>query len=161
MEFYIIQIFSFNTFVRISSLKIIGRVSADPDYLPRGNDFGLNVTSFLQQYHPSQCPSAFLPMAVLCCDMDSEKRYDYMYKCRPKILNYTLPVLHFAWNLNVTVWLIGLFQAFLCKAGGVAGQPADAPGHRSASALRVGPASQDLLAESQPPKPYPQRGQIP
>lgn len=74
-------------------------------------------------------------MAVLCCDMDAEKRYDYMYKRRPKFLNYTLPLLHSAWNLNVTVWLIGLFQAFLCKAGGVAGQPADAPGHRSASAL--------------------------
>lgn len=58
------------------SLKIIGRVSADPDYLPRANDFGLNVAGFLQQYHPPQCPSAFLPLAVLCCDMDADKRYD-------------------------------------------------------------------------------------
>lgn len=58
------------------SLKIIGRVSADPDYLPRANDFGLNVAGFLQQYHPPQCPSAFLPLAVLCCDMDTDKRYD-------------------------------------------------------------------------------------
>uniref|UniRef100_A0AAQ6AIQ9 LIM domain kinase 1 n=1 Tax=Amphiprion ocellaris TaxID=80972 RepID=A0AAQ6AIQ9_AMPOC len=55
-------------------LKIIGRVSADPDYLPRTNDFGLNVAGFLQQYHPPQCPSAFLPLAVLCCDMDTDKR---------------------------------------------------------------------------------------
>ncbi len=58
------------------SLKIIGRVSADPDYLPRTNDFGLNVAGFLQQYHPPQCPSAFLPLAVLCCDMDADKRYE-------------------------------------------------------------------------------------
>lgn len=66
-------------FVKLSisdSLKIIGRVSADPDYLPRTNDFGLNVASFLQQYHPPECPSAFLPLVVLCCDMDADKRYD-------------------------------------------------------------------------------------
>lgn len=59
----------------ISSLKIIGRISADPDCMPRAKDFGLNVASFLQQFHPPRCPSAFLPLAVLCCDMDIEKRY--------------------------------------------------------------------------------------
>lgn len=55
-------------------LKIIGRVSADPDDLPRANDFSLNVARFLQQYYASDCPSAFLPLAVLCCDMDAENR---------------------------------------------------------------------------------------
>ncbi|XP_037543847.1 LIM domain kinase 1 [Nematolebias whitei] len=65
-----VDIFSFGIMI----CEIIGRVSADPDYLPRSNDFGLNVTSFLQQYHPPDCPSAFLPLAVLCCDMDAEKR---------------------------------------------------------------------------------------
>lgn len=59
----------------LSSLKIIGRISADPDFMPRAKDFGLNVASFLQQFHPPRCPSAFLPLAVLCCDMDVEKRY--------------------------------------------------------------------------------------
>lgn len=54
--------------------KIIGRVSADPDYLPRANDFSLNVASFLQQYHTPDCPSSFLPLATLCCDMDAENR---------------------------------------------------------------------------------------
>lgn len=58
------------------SRQIIGRVSADPDYLPRTNDFGLNVAGFLQQYHPPECPSAFLPLAVICCDTDTDKRYD-------------------------------------------------------------------------------------
>lgn len=65
-----VDIFSFGIMI----CEIIGRVSADPDYLPRTNDFGLNVAGFLQQYHPPQCPLAFLPLAVLCCDMDSEKR---------------------------------------------------------------------------------------
>uniref|UniRef100_UPI0037E7F133 LIM domain kinase 1-like n=1 Tax=Semicossyphus pulcher TaxID=241346 RepID=UPI0037E7F133 len=65
-----VDIFSFGIMV----CEIIGRVSADPDYLPRTNDFGLNAASFLQQYHPQQCPSAFLPLAVLCCDMDADKR---------------------------------------------------------------------------------------
>lgn len=61
----------------VSSLKIIGRISADPDFMPRAKDFGLNVASFLQQFHPPRCPSAFLPLAVLCCDMDVEKRYHW------------------------------------------------------------------------------------
>ncbi|XP_051793488.1 LIM domain kinase 1-like [Acanthochromis polyacanthus] len=65
-----VDIFSFGIMI----CEIIGRVSADPDYLPRTNDFGLNVAGFLQQYHPPQCPSAFLPLAVLCCDMDTDKR---------------------------------------------------------------------------------------
>lgn len=43
--------------------------------MPRAKDFGLNVASFLQQFHQPRCPSAFLPLAVLCCDMDVEKRY--------------------------------------------------------------------------------------
>uniref|UniRef100_A0A7N8XF10 LIM domain kinase 1 n=1 Tax=Mastacembelus armatus TaxID=205130 RepID=A0A7N8XF10_9TELE len=65
-----VDIFSFGIMI----CEIIGRVSADPDYLPRTNDFGLNVTAFLQQYLPPQCPLAFMPLAVLGCDIDAEKR---------------------------------------------------------------------------------------
>uniref|UniRef100_A0A671X342 non-specific serine/threonine protein kinase n=1 Tax=Sparus aurata TaxID=8175 RepID=A0A671X342_SPAAU len=65
-----VDVFSFGIMI----CEIIGRVSADPDYLPRANDFGLNVAGFLQQHHHPQCPSAFLPLAVLCCDMDADKR---------------------------------------------------------------------------------------
>uniref|UniRef100_A0A3B4Y9K6 non-specific serine/threonine protein kinase n=1 Tax=Seriola lalandi dorsalis TaxID=1841481 RepID=A0A3B4Y9K6_SERLL len=69
-----VDIFSFGIMI----CEIIGRVNADPDYLPRTNDFGLNVAGFLQQYHPPQCPSAFLPLAVLCCDMDADKRTSFL-----------------------------------------------------------------------------------
>uniref|UniRef100_A0A669BGT6 LIM domain kinase 1 n=1 Tax=Oreochromis niloticus TaxID=8128 RepID=A0A669BGT6_ORENI len=69
-----VDIFSFGIMI----CEIIGRVSADPDYLPRRNDFGLNVAGFLQQYHPPQCPSAFMPLAVLCCDMDADKRPSFL-----------------------------------------------------------------------------------
>ncbi|XP_041863975.1 LIM domain kinase 1-like [Melanotaenia boesemani] len=65
-----VDIFSFGIMI----CEIIGRVSADPDYLPRTNEFGLNIAGFLQQYHPPLCPSAFLPLAALCCDMDADKR---------------------------------------------------------------------------------------
>ncbi|XP_035521912.1 LIM domain kinase 1-like [Morone saxatilis] len=65
-----VDIFSFGIMI----CEIIGRVSADPDYLPRANDFGLNVAGFLQQYHNPHCPLSFLPLGVLCCDMDAEKR---------------------------------------------------------------------------------------
>ncbi|XP_024921573.1 LIM domain kinase 1 isoform X2 [Cynoglossus semilaevis] len=65
-----VDVFSFG----IMTCEIIGRVNADPDYLPRTNDFGLDVVSFMQQYHRPQCPSTFLPLAALCCDMDADKR---------------------------------------------------------------------------------------
>ncbi|XP_030638632.1 LIM domain kinase 1 [Chanos chanos] len=54
--------------------EIIGRVYADPDDLPRTPDFGLAVTAFLEHYGTQECPPAFLALAVLCCDMDAEKR---------------------------------------------------------------------------------------
>ncbi|XP_051966750.1 LIM domain kinase 1-like isoform X2 [Xyrauchen texanus] len=65
-----VDIFSFG----IMLCEIIGRVNADPDYLPRAMDFGLNVKGFLDDYCPSDCPSSFFPMAALCCDLDAEKR---------------------------------------------------------------------------------------
>lgn len=58
----------------LSSPQIIGRVSADPDYLPRTTDFGLNVRGFLERYCPPACPPSFFPIAVCCCDLDPEKR---------------------------------------------------------------------------------------
>ncbi|XP_059911673.1 LIM domain kinase 1-like [Gadus macrocephalus] len=65
-----VDIFSFGIIV----CEIIGRVSADPDFLPRNRDFGLNVFGFLEQYHPSDCPPAFLPLAALCCDLEADTR---------------------------------------------------------------------------------------
>ncbi|XP_068572194.1 LIM domain kinase 1-like [Cebidichthys violaceus] len=65
-----VDVFSFGIMI----CEIIGRVNADPDYLPRSNDFGLNVAGFLQQYLSPRCPPAFLPLAVLCCDMDADQR---------------------------------------------------------------------------------------
>ncbi|KAM3869173.1 LIM domain kinase 1-like [Diretmus argenteus] len=65
-----VDIFSFG----IMMCEIIGRVSADPDYLPRTQDFGLNVAGFLEQYHPPECPSPFLPLAALCCHLEADTR---------------------------------------------------------------------------------------
>ncbi|XP_019361092.1 PREDICTED: LIM domain kinase 1 isoform X2 [Gavialis gangeticus] len=65
-----VDIFSFG----ILLCEIIGRVSADPDYLPRTMDFGLNVRGFLDRYWPPTCPPSFFPIAVRCCDLDPEKR---------------------------------------------------------------------------------------
>ncbi|XP_056613482.1 LIM domain kinase 1a isoform X2 [Triplophysa dalaica] len=65
-----VDIFSFG----IILCEIIGRVKADPDYLPRAMDFGLNVKGFLDEFCPAECPTSFFPLAVLCCDLDAEKR---------------------------------------------------------------------------------------
>ncbi|XP_049520403.1 LIM domain kinase 1-like isoform X4 [Dermacentor silvarum] len=53
--------------------EIIGRVQADPDYLPRSNDFGLNTVVFKEKFCAS-CPEPFYRIAFLCCDVDPEKR---------------------------------------------------------------------------------------
>lgn len=62
------------TRARVIIFQLIGRVSADPDLLPRRNDFGLNVAAFIERHQPSQCPPAFLPLAALCCDLDADQR---------------------------------------------------------------------------------------
>uniref|UniRef100_A0A8C5H098 non-specific serine/threonine protein kinase n=1 Tax=Gouania willdenowi TaxID=441366 RepID=A0A8C5H098_GOUWI len=68
-----VDIFSFGIMI----CEIIGRVNADPDYLPRTSDFGLNVAGFLQQCYTPLCPPAFLPLAAICCDMDPDKRLSF------------------------------------------------------------------------------------
>ncbi|KTG47425.1 hypothetical protein cypCar_00036815 [Cyprinus carpio] len=65
-----VDIFSFG----IMLCEIIGRVNADPDCMPRAMDFGLNVKEFLKDHCPPDCPTAFFPMAALCCDLDAEIR---------------------------------------------------------------------------------------
>ncbi|KAI5764080.1 LIMK1 [Gulo gulo luscus] len=65
-----VDVFSFG----IVLCEIIGRVNADPDYLPRTMDFGLNVRGFLDRYCPPNCPPSFFPITVRCCDLDPEKR---------------------------------------------------------------------------------------
>ncbi|KAG0437901.1 hypothetical protein HPB47_017237, partial [Ixodes persulcatus] len=64
-----VDIFSFG----IVLCEIIGRVQADPDYLPRSNDFGLNTVVFKEKFCGS-CPEPFYLIAFLCCDIDPEKR---------------------------------------------------------------------------------------
>ncbi|TRZ02908.1 hypothetical protein DNTS_033269 [Danionella cerebrum] len=65
-----VDIFSFG----IVLCEIIGRVYADPDFLPRTQEFGLNVNEFLDRCWSTDCPPGFLPVAVLCCAIDAEKR---------------------------------------------------------------------------------------
>uniref|UniRef100_A0A8B9IC84 dual-specificity kinase n=1 Tax=Anser brachyrhynchus TaxID=132585 RepID=A0A8B9IC84_9AVES len=46
--------------------ETIARVPADPDYLPRTEDFGLDVTAFRTMVG-IDCPAAFLQLAFHCC----------------------------------------------------------------------------------------------
>ncbi|KAM6037441.1 dual specificity testis-specific protein kinase 1-like [Chlamydotis macqueenii] len=46
--------------------ETIARVPADPDYLPRTEDFGLDVTTFCTMVG-IVCPAAFLQLAFHCC----------------------------------------------------------------------------------------------
>ncbi|KAM4708691.1 dual specificity testis-specific protein kinase 2-like [Discoglossus pictus] len=53
--------------------EIIARIPADPDYLPRTEDFGLNINAFREMVQPD-CPPAFLQLAFHCCRMSPEAR---------------------------------------------------------------------------------------
>ncbi|KAI4884980.1 hypothetical protein NFI96_020257, partial [Prochilodus magdalenae] len=52
--------------------EIIGRIQADPDFLPRTEDFGLDVEAF--QHMVRDCPPAFFSLAVTCCSMTAQSR---------------------------------------------------------------------------------------
>uniref|UniRef100_A0A8C3A8H4 dual-specificity kinase n=1 Tax=Cyclopterus lumpus TaxID=8103 RepID=A0A8C3A8H4_CYCLU len=49
--------------------EIIARIEADPDFLPRTEDFGLDVDAFENMV--GDCPAAFLSLAVTCCNVSA------------------------------------------------------------------------------------------
>lgn len=52
--------------------EIIARVQADPDFLPRTENFGLDYHTF--QHMVGDCPHNFLQLAFNCCNMDPTLR---------------------------------------------------------------------------------------
>ncbi|XP_072934129.1 LIM domain kinase 1 isoform X2 [Epargyreus clarus] len=64
-----VDVFSFG----IILCEIIGRVSADPDFLPRRSDFGLNEAAFVEKFCRA-CPEPFYRIAFLACHLDPDMR---------------------------------------------------------------------------------------
>ncbi|XP_068587454.1 dual specificity testis-specific protein kinase 2 [Cebidichthys violaceus] len=62
------DVFSFG----IILCEIIARVQADPDFLPRTENFGLDYHTF--QHMVGDCPHDFLQLAFNCCNMDPKLR---------------------------------------------------------------------------------------
>jgi LIM domain kinase 1 len=84
-----VDIFSFG----IILCEIIGRVQADPDYLPRNSDFGLNKVVFKEKFC-SSCPEVFWRIAFLCTEIDPDKRPPF------HILERWLTSISYIWNLD-------------------------------------------------------------
>ncbi|XP_049604455.1 dual specificity testis-specific protein kinase 2 [Syngnathus scovelli] len=61
--------------------EIIARVQADPDFLPRTENFGLDYHTF--QHMVGDCPPDFLQLAFNCCNMDPTLRPSF-----PDIMGY-------------------------------------------------------------------------
>ncbi|XP_062984441.1 dual specificity testis-specific protein kinase 1 [Elgaria multicarinata webbii] len=57
--------------------ETIARVPADPDYLPRTEDFGLDVAAFCNLVG-ADCPTTFLQLAFHCCSMDPTSRPSFL-----------------------------------------------------------------------------------
>ncbi|NWZ30873.1 TESK1 kinase, partial [Asarcornis scutulata] len=71
--------------------ETIARVPADPDYLPRTEDFGLDVTAFRTMVG-IDCPAAFLQLAFHCCSMQPTSRPSFLEitQCLEGILQHQL-----------------------------------------------------------------------
>jgi LIM domain kinase 1 len=69
-----VDVFSFG----IIMCEIIGRVQADPDFMPRTDDFGLNRQEFIRAFccqdEVNPCPEIFYKIAFLCCNLNPDKR---------------------------------------------------------------------------------------
>ncbi|NXJ83324.1 TESK1 kinase, partial [Trogon melanurus] len=57
--------------------ETIARIPADPDYLPRTEDFGLDIISFSTMVE-IDCPVAFLQLAFHCCSLDPTSRPSFL-----------------------------------------------------------------------------------
>lgn len=73
--------------------ETIARVPADPDYLPRTEDFGLDITTFRTMVG-IDCPAAFLQLAFHCCSMEPTSRPSFLEitQCLEGILHHQLGV---------------------------------------------------------------------
>ncbi|XP_041348192.1 LIM domain kinase 2-like isoform X2 [Gigantopelta aegis] len=67
-----VDIFSYGIVV----CEIIARVPADPDYMPRTIDFGLNIDVFSSRLSPDY-PSSFLKLAAMCTQMSPDNRPNF------------------------------------------------------------------------------------
>ncbi|XP_039362887.1 dual specificity testis-specific protein kinase 1-like isoform X2 [Mauremys reevesii] len=63
-----VDVFSFG----IVLCEILGRIPADPEVLPRTQDYGLDVAAF--QGMISECPKRVLDLAASCCRVEAFKR---------------------------------------------------------------------------------------
>ncbi|XP_053551853.1 dual specificity testis-specific protein kinase 2 [Bombina bombina] len=67
-----VDVFSFG----IVLCEILGRIPADPEILPRTQDFGLDVVAFQELIR--DCPKEVLDLAVSCCRLEAFKRPSFM-----------------------------------------------------------------------------------
>ncbi|XP_010170820.1 dual specificity testis-specific protein kinase 2-like [Antrostomus carolinensis] len=63
-----VDVFSFG----IVLCEILGRIPADPEVLPRTQDYGLDVNAF--QGMISECPKQVMDLAASCCRVEAFKR---------------------------------------------------------------------------------------
>ncbi|XP_064325209.1 dual specificity testis-specific protein kinase 2-like isoform X3 [Phalacrocorax carbo] len=63
-----VDVFSFG----IVLCEILGRIPADPEVLPRTQDYGLDVAAF--QGMISKCPKRVMDLTASCCQVDAFKR---------------------------------------------------------------------------------------
>ncbi|XP_065512953.1 dual specificity testis-specific protein kinase 1 isoform X3 [Caloenas nicobarica] len=104
--------------------ETIARIPADPDYLPRTEDFGLDVTTFRTMVG-IDCPAAFLQLAFHCCNMQPTSRPSFLEitQCLEGILQHQMD----AEGSRATLFSVGEnvpTSGTAATLGGVAGRAA-------------------------------------
>lgn len=57
--------------------EMIARVEADPDMLPRTDNFGLDYLAFTEMCG-ANCPPEFLKLAFCCCTVSIIKKWNFV-----------------------------------------------------------------------------------
>ncbi|XP_034236642.1 LIM domain kinase 1 [Thrips palmi] len=134
-----VDVFSFG----IVLCEIIGRVLADPDYLPRSSDFGLNQTIFRDKFC-STCPEPFYKIAFLCCDLNPDRRPPF------EVMEVWLEGL--AMHISVGASLPNDLKMDIFNYSGRSPNSSESttPEARTPESVRPGPPSLHAIKEGQP-----------
>ncbi|NXT26009.1 TESK1 kinase, partial [Syrrhaptes paradoxus] len=107
--------------------ETIARIPADPDYLPRTEDFGLDVATFRTMVG-IDCPAAFLQLAFHCCSMEPTSRPSFLEitQCLEGILQHQLGMegTGATFGSRDSLPLLTAGDTLLCLCPGIAGRAA-------------------------------------
>ncbi|NXN91861.1 TESK1 kinase, partial [Rhinopomastus cyanomelas] len=112
--------------------ETIARIPADPDYLPRTEDFGLDINTFCTMVE-DDCPTSFLHLAFHCCNIDPTSRPSFLEitQCLKGILQHQIG----AEDIGATLFIAEESMPSPGTAATISGVATSVAGHAEQSPL--------------------------